>query len=154
MNESDDEEPDESVLLNEMITTEQEVLSELTNTHDYSNARCSASAGKSAPQKNVSSSDTIDRKRKHYENTQDVQEVQLKVSCREEDLQELKRENLKLKNTKLQMEIDNLHLEKSKIQKEIELLQRKINYCVGKNKLSDGTWRDIMSRSMNSIEKE
>ena len=30
--ESDDEEPDESVLLNEMITTEQEVLSEVSDT--------------------------------------------------------------------------------------------------------------------------
>ena len=79
--------------------------------------------------------------------------MQLKGLRREEDLQELKRENLKLKNTKLQMEIDNLHLEKSKIQKEIELLEEKINYCVGKNNLSDGTWRDIMSRSMNSIEE-
>ena len=75
--------------------------------------------------------------------------MQLKV-----DLQELKKENLKLKNTKLQMEVDNLHLEKSKIQKEIEPLQKKINYCVGKNNLSDGTWRDIMSRSMNCIEEE
>ena len=66
--ESDDEEPDESVLLNEMITTEQEALSEVSDTHDYSEARCSAAAGKlvsSAPEKDGSSSDTIDRKRKH-----------------------------------------------------------------------------------------
>ena len=37
--ESDDEERDESVSLNEMITTEQEVLSEVSDTHDYSEAR-------------------------------------------------------------------------------------------------------------------
>ena len=66
-----------------MIMTEQEVLSVVSDTHEYSEARCAvASAGKlvsSVPEKDGSSSDTIDRKCKHYENTQDVHDMQLKV---------------------------------------------------------------------------
>ena len=86
------------------------------------------------------------RKRKHYE---DGRDVQLKVLRKEESLQDLKRENLKLQNTKLQMEIDNLKLEKSKLHLEIDLLQKKVLNFVNKNNPDGDNWLDNLYKSVN-----
>ena len=64
------------------------------------------------------------KKRKHYE---DGRDVQLKVLKKEESIQEMKMENIKLHNIKLQKEIENLDLQKTKHLMEIEVLRRKLD---------------------------
>ena len=80
------------------------------------------------------------RERKHSEDNKDIQ---LKVLKKEEMIQNLRIDNLKLQNYKLICEIENLQLQKTKLQLEVDLLQKKVLKFMSDNQ-GDANWLSLL----------